>query len=166
MTLNEPRDHPPEADNGISLPTDLSLWFDARTLTEWVQQELDKLAPKFQHSTDPAQPPCYDSQVMLSLLTLAHATGLFRSDQIVRACHFQLVLQGLCGGKPPFEGELIHFRRKHHRELEQILAGVFERAVRERNRPGSSPLPSGLREKLLSLAVARIQGARHSDDSI
>ena len=101
-------------------------------------------------------------KVMLSLLLYAYATQVFSSEDIVEACHNHPIFRELCNGEPAFPEELEHFRRKHRILLENMLAEIFSRAVREKY-VDLGKLPPGMEYSIFSRAVDRLDTARHMD---
>ena len=147
----------------LRLPLDLSQWIAPEKLSAWVKEEIDKLDPERLEVQDylrmlPERRP----KVVLSLLLYAYATQVFSSTDIVEACRNNPIFSDLCHGEPAFPDELEHFRRKHRILLENILAEIFVRAVREKY-VDIGALPPGLEYSIFSRAVARLDTARHMD---
>jgi hypothetical protein len=147
----------------LRLPPDLSQWVAPERLAAWIQEEIEKLdaaRPEVQEFLR-MLPECRP-KVILSLMLYAYATQVFSSEDLVEACHKQPIFTALCAGKPPFPEELEHFRRKHRVLLENILAEIFARAVREKY-VDVGKLPPGLEYSIFAQAVDRLDTARHMD---
>jgi hypothetical protein len=147
----------------LRLPLDLSQWIAPEKLSAWVKEEIDRLDPgrpevqEFLRMLPEGRP-----KVVLSLLLYAYATQVFSSRDIVEACHKHSTFRDLCNGEPAFAEELEHFRRKHRILLENILADIFVRAVREKY-VDMGALPPGLEYSIFARAVDRLDTARHMD---
>lgn len=147
----------------LRLPLDLSQWIAPEKLSAWAREETEKL--------DPERPEAHEffrmlpetrPKVMLSLLLYAFATQIFSSADILEACQKHPIFRELCNGVPAFPEELEHFRRKHRILLENMLAEIFSRAVREKY-VDIGKLPPGLEYSIFSRAVDRLDTARHMD---
>ena len=147
----------------LRLPLDLSQWIAPEKLASWAKEETEKV--------DPQRPEAHEflrmlpetrPKVMLSLLLYAYATQVFSSEDIVEACHKHPIFRDLCSEKPAFPEELEHFRRKHRILLENLLAEIFVRAVREKY-VNIGKLPPGLEYSIFARAVDRLDTARHMD---
>ena len=149
----------------LRLPLDLSQWLAPEKLAAWAREETERLDPQrpevqeFLRMLPETRP-----KVMLSLLLYAYATQVFSSEDIVEACHEQPIFRDLCNGKPAFPEELEHFRRKHRILLENLLAEIFSRAVREKY-VDIGKLPPGLEYSIFARAVDRLDTARHMDSA-
>ncbi len=98
------------------------------------------------------------------VLAYAYARQVYDSEEIVRACRTDPVLQPLCRrGGAPFAGEVQWFRRRNRAVLERVLTGVFLRAVRDRFDPGGVAVRAELEQDLRRVAVDRLNTARHMD---
>ncbi len=100
---------------------------------------------------------------MQCVLAFAYARQIFDSEGIARACRTEPMLQRLCRGSVPFAAELRSFRRTNRLVLEEILTGVFMRAVSERFDLAEGLLPTELKGDLQKLAAERLNIARHMD---
>jgi hypothetical protein len=147
----------------VDVPMNLADWVDTKKLAEWIHQEiaaLDRSKPEIAEFF--RRPPEARPDLLLAILVYAYATQVFLSDEIIRACHLDPVLNELCDSTPPFRQEIDHFRRKGRPVLEHVLGKVLVRAVKERfNTSGS--LPPGLEYSLLHRAADRVQTARHME---
>jgi transposase len=148
----------------FKLPTDLRDWIDAHTLLAWVQEEVGRLNwgnPELVEYL--RQNPEYQPKTLLTLLALACLTQIYSSEALVKLCHSDLLFRSACGGKAPFAEELSSFRRKNRVVIERILSRVFQRAIQHRFSLAESALPAELGPDLRSLAVERLDIARHMD---
>jgi hypothetical protein len=107
----------------------------------------------------------YRPRNLLGLLSLAYATQVFSSEEIIRACRSQPVFWLACEGVVPFAHELRGFRRKNRPLLERILAGVFLRAVCQRFDLAPDLLPPGLEADVRARAAERLDLARDLDSA-
>ncbi len=147
----------------LRLPLDLSQWIAPEKLSSWAREETEKLNPERPEAQEFLRMlPETRPKVMLSLLLYAYATQVFGSEDIVQACQESPIFRDLCNGKPAFPEELEHFRRKHRILLENILAAIFVRAVREKY-VDIGKLPPGLEYSIFARAVDRLDTARHMD---
>jgi hypothetical protein len=147
----------------LRLPMDLSQWIAPEKLSAWVQEETEKLNPESPDAHEFLRMlPETRPKVLLSLLLYAYATQVFSSADIVEACRNHPIFRGLCHDTPAFPEELEHFRRKHRILLENILAEIFVRAVREKY-VDIGKLPPGLEYSIFARAVDRLDTARHMD---
>src|SRR5260221_590650 len=152
------------AEGEMKIPLDLSEWCTKRTLLAWIEDEIRTL--------DWSNPelvaylrlhPAYQPRMLLSVLTLAYATSIFESDEIVRLCYEDETFRGLCSGPTPSPVELGRFRRENRGLLKHLLAQIFRRAVRQKFGLGEGLLPAGLRQFLTETAGVRLDIARHVD---
>jgi len=103
--------------------------------------------------------------MLARLLVFAYASRIFGSEEIVRKCYFDPVFRVLCDGEPPVAQDLWSFRRKQRHSLEVLLSRVLLRSVRERfGLDAAIPHPE-LEGDLLRYATARLDIARHMDQS-
>jgi hypothetical protein len=147
----------------LRLPLDLSQWISPEKLAAWVKEESEKVNPAHPEAHEflrmlPESRP----KVILALLLYAYATQVFSSADIAAACHDSPIFRELCTGNPVFPEELEHFRRKHRILLEDTLAEIFVRAVREKY-VDIGKLPPGLEYSIFARAVDRLDTARHMD---
>ena len=147
----------------LRLPLDLSKWIAPEKLVSWISEEIDRLDPEKNEVHEylrmlPEKRP----KVMLSLLLYGYATQVFGSEEIVQACREHPTFIQLCEGKPVFPEELEQFRRKHRILLENLLAEILVRTVREKYLQLGT-LPPGLEYSLFTRAVDRLDTARHMD---
>lgn len=146
----------------LDMPLNLGDWFAPATLAEWVREEINRLDPTESYIKEAFEkPPECRPRLILALLALAYCTQLFRSEEIVSACHSDPVFRNLCGARPPFKEELEHFRRTHRRVVDNVVAQVLLRTVRERFHFGGDKLPPGLERNLQFRAEERSDIARH-----
>ncbi|HWI57036.1 MAG TPA: transposase, partial [Bacillota bacterium] len=141
----------------LRLPLDLREWITPETLAAWVQEEIAKLNwthPEVQRRL--SEHPDYQPQTMLRLLTLAYATGAFSSQEIVRKCHTESLLQSLCQGGPPFAQELKCFRHKNRGLLGAVLHRVSTRALREKLHLTPDPLVPELERLVADNTMERL----------
>jgi hypothetical protein len=148
----------------LKIPLDLSEWCAKQTLLAWIEEELQTL--------DWSNPelvaylrlhPAYQPRMLLSVLTLAYATSVFESDEIVRLCYEDDTFRGLFSGPTPSPAELGRFRRENRGLLKHLLTQTFRRAVRQKFELGEALLPAGLRQFLTEIATVRLDIARHVD---
>jgi hypothetical protein len=146
----------------IDLPLNLGDWMEREKVMGWVLEEVDTL-----DQTDHIVKATLATKVeprprtMLALLALAYCTQVFRSTEVVQACHTEPVFRQVCGGQPPFEGEIEHFRRTHRAAVERVIAQVLLRAVREKFHFQPNEVPPGLEKNMHFRAEQRTDMARH-----
>jgi len=152
------------ANDELKIPLDLSEWCAKQTLLAWLEDELRTL--------DWSNPelvaylslhPAYQPRMLLSVLTLAYATSVFESNEIVRLCYEDEAFRGLCSGPTPSAVELGRFRRDNRGLLKHLLSQIFRRAVKKQFGLGEAMLPAGLRQFLSETAAVRLDIARHVD---
>ena len=150
----------------LSLPWDLSEWVAKDLLVRWIADEIQAL--------DWANPELveylgahsnYHPKMMLSVVTYAYATGVFESEEIVRACYSDPVFRSICTEAVPTAKTIARFRRDNRGLFKWSLAQVFKRALKAKFSLGEVLLPVGLRRYLVDAAIARIDLARHMDRS-
>jgi len=147
----------------LVVPLNLSDWVEPDVLAIWIGEALDHLDPsklevqELSRQTDDSRP-----KATIAVLMFAYSTQIYISEEIFRACHSDPVLHTLCEGKPPFPEELEHCRRKHRVLLQDLLAKLLIRAVREKF-GDLSQVPPGLQYSLLGRATDRLDTARHMD---
>lgn len=151
------------ARGSLRVPLDLSKWVAPDKILFWVRELLQKL--------DYSKPEVLEygrlqrefrPEVLLTLLLYSYATEVFASDDIVQACRSETMQQQICGGQAPFGHELEQFRRKHRGLIENLLAEILLRAVREKYT--NVPLPPGVEYSILTRALDRLDTARRLDD--
>jgi len=150
----------------LSLPWDLSEWVDKGILTQWIVDEiqtLDWANPELVEYL--AAHPNYQPRMMLSIVTYAYATGVFESDEIVRACYGDPVFRSICTEAVPTAKTIGRFRRDNRGLFKWSLSQVFKRVLKAKFSLGEVMLPVGLRRYLVDAAIARIDLARHMDRS-
>lgn len=148
----------------IHIPADLRDWVSPATLKEWVDLEIAKL--NWQHPGVAEYIRAHTGQhprSMLALLAFAYAGAVFGSEEIVQACRGNRLPPSNGSMDVPFAQELRNFRRSNRRLLEEVLSGVFLKAITARlnldpNRP-STELLQDLRDR----AMERLDIARHMD---
>ncbi len=149
----------------LTIPLNLSEWVPAPRLAAWIKEcilNLDRTRPEVREClpSHPGERP--DS--LLAVLSYAYLTQVFCSDEVVRSCHADRTLRGLCDDQPPFEEELEHYRRVHRRLLIEIITSVLARAIREKFNLEGIALPPALERSLTMRAGARVDTARHMDN--
>jgi hypothetical protein len=147
----------------LVVPLNLSEWVEPELLAHWIGEALDGLdtgKPEVQELL--RQTPESRPKAMLAVLMFAYSTQVYISEEIFRACHEDAMLHALCDGKPPFPEELEHCRRKHRVLLQDLLAQLLVRAVREKF-VEMGQIPPGLQHSLLGRAADRLDTARHMD---
>ncbi len=148
----------------VRLPTDLREWVDAGTLLGWVEEEVGRLNWSHPELVEYLrQNPDYQPRVMLTLLAVAYLTQTYSSEALVNLCHSDPLFKSACGGKAPFAEEISSFRRRNRVVVERVLSRIFQRAIRHRFGLHESVLPPELGPDLHSLAVERLDIARHMD---
>jgi Transposase domain (DUF772) len=148
----------------VKLPTDLRDWVDAGTLLGWVEEEVGRLNWSHPELVEYLrQNPDYQPKAMLTLLAVAYLTQTYSSEALVKLCHSDPLFESACGGRVPFAEEISSFRRKNRVVIERILSRTFQRAIRHRFGLHESVLPPELAPDLHSLAVERLDIARHMD---
>jgi hypothetical protein len=65
---------------------------------------------------------------MLTLLTYSYASGIYGSEDIVRAIASDRIIRYICAHNYPTWEDLRLFRRHHRAQLETCLAQVYQRA--------------------------------------
>jgi len=155
---------PDAGDEKLQIPLDLSEWCEKATLLAWTQELVETL-----EWSDPnlvaylRAHPTYEPRIWLKLLTLAYATGIFESEEIVRLCYADETFRSLCAGATPSQKELSSFRRENRGLLKSYLTEILKRALREKFALGKTLLPAGLRQFLAETASVRLDIARHVD---
>ena len=148
----------------LQIPLDLSEWCERKSLLTWIQEEVETLDWSNPELTAYLRlHPTYQPKAMLSLLTLAYATGTFESEEIVRLCHGDETFRGLAQGSDLSPSELGRFRRENRGLLKWGLNEILKRALREKFALGNDLLPAGLRHLLTETASVRLDIARHVD---
>jgi transposase len=159
---------PEEQADRLSLPWDLSEWVDKDLLVRWIADEiqtLDWANPELVEHL--AAHPNYHPKMMLSVVTYGYATGVFESEEIVRACYGDPVFRSICLEAVPTAKTIARFRRDNRGLFKWSLAQVFRRALKAKYSLGGEVLlPVGLRRYLVDAAIARIDLARHMDRSV
>lgn len=152
------------ARGGLRMPLDLSKWVAPEKILEWIQEQLRQLNPAKAEAAEFARLESETRpEVIITLLLYSYATNLFGSEEIVHACRGESMQQRICSGQAPFPHELQHFRRKHRTLLEEFLAEVFHRAVREKY-VNLERLPPGVEYSIFTRAQDRLDTARHMDN--
>ena len=152
----------------IKEPTELQLPWD---LGEWASPEqLSAWAAAVAGSLDWANPelvswlrgqPDFHPKVILSILTLAYALGIYEADEIERACYEQPAFQSLCRGIPrPAGSQFNKFRKDNRGLLKFCLFELFKVVFRAHFELGDTFIPAGIRKHLLESAVNRLDVAR------
>ncbi len=147
----------------LNVPLNLCQWVSPDLIAEWIKMEVERLDHTKSEVREAmaAKVECHP-EVLLSVLVFAYATQLYVSEEITSACHQDPVLRSLCRGKVPFAEELTHFRRTHRLLVENVLAQLLIRAVREKF-VELGELPAGLQHSLFGRAARRLDTARHMD---
>jgi len=146
------------------LPTDLSEWVDPALIRTWIEQEMRKMDwdnPLWMKCRQRC-PECRH-RAMVSLLSLAYATGLFSSQEIAEAAWSEAMLRAICNGQIPSAREVRTFRRQNRSVLECVLAGIFRQAVIRQLALYGNPLVSEIEPVLRDHAAERIEIARQMD---
>jgi Transposase domain (DUF772) len=146
----------------LGLPWDLSEWAEVMHLCSWVEESVGGLDWKnpelavWQRAHPDVQP-----RILLSVLTLAFALGMYDAEEIENACYNQPAFQNLCGKfPPPRAAQLSRFRRENRGLLKYCLFELFKRAFRARFETVGSLIPAGIRKHLSEASVARLDIAR------
>ncbi|MDB6031328.1 MAG: hypothetical protein JWM16_1666 [Verrucomicrobiales bacterium] len=146
----------------LNLPWDLSEWAGMVQLCAWVEEGvggLDWGNPEL--GTWLQAHPDVQPQVLLSVLTLAYALGMYDAEEIENACYNQPAFQNLRGKfPPPRAAQLSRFRRENRGLLKYCLFELFKRAFKERFETTGALIPAGIRKHLLESSVARLDIAR------
>jgi len=138
----------------FDLPLDLGQWIAPATLRGWIEEETRE--PQAAGQSEGAE-------WLLVLLTFAYAQRMFGSTEIARTCRTNGAFSGICDGQMPVAEELWRFRRKNRPLLQQVLAGVFRRAICERFQIEASMVTPELEADLRCHALERLDLARHID---
>jgi hypothetical protein len=159
-----PRWDPVEPSTEITALTDLGKWITPSRLIRWIDQEIVTLnwdAP--QVCRDSRIRLDYQAKRLLSLLCFAYATGVFVPEEITRKCYSDEVFRRICEGRIPSNQEMSNFRRRNRRLLQQILAGVFLRAVQCKFDLDAKGLSPELAQDVSDQVSRRLDVARHMD---
>lgn len=146
----------------LNLPWDLREWAEAALLRNWVEEivgGLDWGNPEFktwERANPHAQP-----KIVLTILTLAYAFGMYDAEEIENACFKEPFFQELCSGlSQPRVAQLNQFRKQNRGLLKYCLFEVFKRAFMARFQLKEGFIPAGIRAHLLESSVARLDMAR------
>jgi len=115
------------------MPADLRAWLDERTLVFTileVQQAVEP--PHWKQGTALRDTDIPSSQILLTLLTYAYATGTLPSEEIEKQTEMDSTFRYLCARSYPTESMLRQFRRQNRALVRQCLAKVFEAAWQQR----------------------------------
>lgn len=144
---------------------DLSAAVEAETLLSWIETEVAMLSWNMteQYERSPAKHGVViELRRLLHLLSFSYATGLYGSEEIIRACRTDPLMRDICGGMVPFAHELQSARRRHRMLLEKVLAAVMLRVALAR--PGVSGIY--VARNVSAGATQRLNAARHLDSSL
>ncbi len=150
----------------LVIPLDLTEWVRKEVLSRWLVQKIDAL-----NWTNPElveylkRHPEYRPQGLLTVLTLAYATGVYASEDIEALCFKEEPFRSVAGKDIPTIPQIRRFRRENRGLLKWLLAETLKKALREKYALGDTLLPPGLRRYLQELAVERLNLARHMDHS-
>ena len=159
-----PEMEPTEQKEKLIFPWDLTEWVEKRELLQWVKEEIGGLDWSNPELVEHLRAhPGYQPRSMLSLLTYAYATGVYESDEIVRACYEDEAFRSLCENGVPTTNAIGRFRRENRGLLKWALEQLLKRALRTKYSLGNALLPSGLRRHVMDLAIERLNMARHMD---
>ncbi len=147
----------------LALPWDLTEWFDAALLRQWITEAVETLNWSNPELVEYLRAhPAYQPKILLCLLTYAYATGVYDSGEIVRRCERDAAFREICGSHPPDDANsLSRFRRENRGLLKWSLVQLFKRAIKARL--GDFFLPAGLKRRLLDAAVSRLDLGRQMD---
>lgn len=150
---------------GLALPWNLGEWVTPATLSAWTAEEIATL-----DWGNPAvveflrQRPRYQPRKLLHLVALAYLIGTFESEEIQLRCQRDAEFRAVTGATwLPSTGELSRFRRENRGLLKWVLAHVMKRALRAHL--GDTPIPAGLKRRVIDAAVLRLDYARQMDQS-
>lgn len=150
---------------GLTLPWNLGEWIAPATLNAWTEEEIATL-----DWGNPAvveflrQRPRYEPRKQLHLLALAYLTGTFEAEEIQIRCKGDAEFKLITGDHwRPAPGDLSRFRRENRGLVKWVLVQVMKRALRAHL--GDTPLPAGLKRRVLDAAALRIDYARQMDQS-
>jgi hypothetical protein len=104
---------------------------------------------------------------MFLMLAYAYATGLFESEEIVRACHSDRVLARLWQAEVnvPWARDVTEFRRKNRGTLIPVLKRLLRRVMEEHLGLEIGKLGEQWERQLEEDATERLDIARHMDAS-
>jgi hypothetical protein len=151
------------APGGASVPANLAEWVEPGLLVLWIEEEIDRLRLDASQGKAVAGLSANSGPSLLPLLSYAYATRIFNTQEIVRACHTDPLFRFLCENQVPFPQEIIRFRRTFREVLQQVLAGLFRRAVAYRFDLDESHFPEEIERDFQARGAERILMARHMD---
>lgn len=151
----------------FTLPWDLTEWIEKKQLLEWITEEIENLDWSNPELVDYLKDhPAYRPKMMLCLLTLSYACGIFESEGIVQSCYQDEVFRSICTQEPPTAAAVARFRRHNRGLLKWSLHQLFKRACRTKFELGDSLVPAGIRRYLLDAAVTRLDVARQMESAV
>jgi transposase len=149
----------------LTLPWNLGEWIAPDTLSAWTGEEIATLDwgnPAVEEFL--RQRPRYEPRKLLHLVALAYLTGTFESEEIQLRCQRDAEFRVVTGAAwLPSTGDLTRFRRENRGLLKWVLANVMRRTLR--SHLGDTPIPAGLKRRVIDAAVSRLDYARQMDQS-
>jgi hypothetical protein len=145
----------------LDLPLNLTQWFPQETILHWVHQAVDQALPELSAPSAPTRHLDDKGRSLAVLMTFAYATQIFRSKELVAACHTLPFLNSLCGDRAPFVQEIEHFRRANRPLLELALTQVLLSAMSSKVGFQREKADPELREDLRRRAEEWLDTARH-----
>jgi len=147
-----------------ALPWDLTEWIETKQLREWIVEVVESLDWSNPELVEYLRThPAYRPKLMLKLLVLAYACGIFESEEIVRRCYQDELFRSICANAPPTPAAVARFRRENRGLLKGCLLQLFKRAFKTKFALGDTMLPAGVRRYLEEAAGTRLDVARQMD---
>lgn len=156
-----------DTEEKVLIPLDLSEWLAKDELRGWIVEAAEGLNWDNPELIDALQRnPAFEAKALLCTMALAYLTGVFASEDIVRACarpEFRSVRPKL----PPLSAEMSAFRKLNRAVLQLVLANVVSRALKSQFLDGEliTAFPAGLRRLVVENVTERLNIARHMDRS-
>lgn len=169
-TMTQKRPDPAEPGNRPDgqIPWDLTEVVDAKTLSEWVCEEINSLNWSNRDLIEHLRAhPNYHPRMMLTVLTYAYATGNFESEDILRRCDTDFLYRAMCSEAAPQSMFAIrNFRKENRGLLKWSLMQVLKRCLAAATGESGSAIPAGIKRLLVDNATARLELARHMDHAM